>query len=88
MIHLTAGQSINLTTGVVTSPSQFAPATSQATLQSRTANGLRRNDLRALHEMIMETAPAGDCAWTREACHRSQVAHGRFDDCVIHPAWH
>ena len=26
-----------------------------------------------------------DCAWTPEACHRSQEKHGRGDDCPVHP---
>ncbi len=55
-VTLRQHDSINLTTGVVTRSSQVAVATSPATLQSAIANGLRRNNLRALAVMIAQQA--------------------------------
>lgn len=46
---------------------------------------LSRNDLRALHALIIASAPAGDCGWTPAACKIAQMDHDRVDDCLVHP---
>ena len=77
-VTLRKHDSINLTTGAVTlSDGREA---SQSSFHQQIANAMGRNSLRALHVAIMETT----CAWTAEACHRSQAAHGRVNDCPTH----
>lgn len=78
-ITLRRNDSINLTTGVVTRSDRGQA--SRSSFHQQIANALGRNSLRALHVAIMENT----CAWTPEACHRSQAAHGRGDDCPTHP---
>lgn len=79
-VTLRNGDSINLTTGVVTRSDQQSE---MITYPTGLAVALRRNNLRALHLMIIDSV----CAWSAEACHRSQEAHGRGDDCGYHPRW-
>lgn len=79
-VTLRNGDSINLTTGVVTRSYQKAET---ITYPTGVADALRRNNLRALHLLIIDSV----CAWTPEACHRSQRVHGRGDDCGYHPWW-
>lgn len=83
-ITLHANDSINLTTGVVTRRDwnpESAHHTDRITYPTGVSLALRRNNLRALHLAILDSV----CAWTPEACHRSQAAHGRGDDCGWHP---
>lgn len=77
-ITLHANDTINLTTGVVTRSDQRSEIISFPTGM---VAALRRNNLRALHLAIQDSV----CGWTPEACHRSQAAHGRGDDCGWHP---
>ena len=82
MVTLYANDSINLSTGVVTrSDDRRAHESDMITYPSKVGQALRRNNLRALHLMIMNSV----CGWTPEACHCSQAAHGRGDDCPWHP---
>lgn len=77
-ITLRDGDSINLTTGVVTRSDQRSEIISYPIGM---VASLRRNNLRALHLAIQSSV----CGWTPEACRRSQRIHGRGDDCGWHP---
>ena len=37
------------------------------------------------HESATQEAEAFECAWTAEACRKSQAKHDRDDDCLLHP---
>lgn len=77
-ITLRANDTINLTTGVVTRSDQRAEIISSPTGMIA---ALRRNNLGALRAAILDSV----CAWTPEACRRSQTAHAQGDDCGWHP---